>query len=102
MNELGSIDSPQADLMNKIEAPLASQRYFGDQYMSACDQICMAIAIDEKCCLRSSKEKVIFQVIRYKLYSFSQYQIYYFIYNSKNIAILRQLSSFKVLILEGC
>ena len=47
--------------MNKIEEPLASQRYFGDQYMSACDQICMAIAIDESCCLKSSKEKVNFK-----------------------------------------
>ena len=55
---MGSIDTPQGVLMNKIEEPLASQRYFGDQYMSACDQICMAIAIDESCCLKSSKEKV--------------------------------------------
>ena len=58
MNDLGSIDTPQAVLMNKIEAPLASQRYFGDQYMSTCDQICMAIAIDESCCSKSSEEKV--------------------------------------------
>ena len=72
MNDLGSIDTPQAVLMNKIEAPLASQRYFGDQYMSACDQICMAIAIDDKCCLKSSKEKVCLPFIKWhSIFKFS-------------------------------
>jgi hypothetical protein len=58
LNDLGAIDTPQANLMNAIEAPWASARYFGDQYMSTCDQICMAVAIDEKCCFKSSKQKV--------------------------------------------
>ena len=44
--------------MNAIEAPLASERVFGDQYMSHCDQVCMAVAIDDKCCLKSTKRKV--------------------------------------------
>ena len=52
------IDTPQTKLMNAIEAPLASERVFGDQYMSHCDQVCMAVAIDDKCCLKSTKRKV--------------------------------------------
>ena len=44
--------------MNSIEAPLASARRYGDQYMGTCDQICMAIAINENCCLKASLQKV--------------------------------------------
>ena len=58
MNDLGRVDTAQANLMNAIEAPWASARYFGDQYMSTCDQICMAVAVNEKCCIKSSKQKV--------------------------------------------
>ena len=58
MNDLGAIDTPQALFMNKLEAPAASARVYGDQYHSSCDQICMAVAIDETCCLVSKKEMV--------------------------------------------
>ena len=58
MKDLGAIDTPQAQLMNKLEAPAASARVYGDQYHSSCDQICMAVAIDETCCLVSKREMV--------------------------------------------
>ena len=58
MNDLGAIDTPQALFMNKLEAPAASARVYGDKYHSSCDQICMAVAIDETCCLVSKKEMV--------------------------------------------
>ena len=44
--------------MNSIEEPVASKKKPEDQYMGICDQICMAVAIDEKCCLKSTEQKV--------------------------------------------
>ena len=58
MKDLGAIDTPQALFMNKLEAPAASARVYGDNYHSSCDPICMAVAIDETCCLVSKKEMV--------------------------------------------
>ena len=44
--------------MNSIEEPISSKKKADDQYMGICDQICMAVAIDEKCSLKSTKYKV--------------------------------------------
>ena len=77
MNDLGAIDTPQAQLMNKLEAPAASARVYGDQYHSSCDQICMAVAIDETCCLVSKKE-----MVRNKLRAEGEKSILYYSYLS--------------------
>ena len=44
--------------MNSIEEPVSSKKNADDQYMGICDQICMAVAIDEKCSLKSTEQKV--------------------------------------------
>ena len=44
--------------MNSIEEPVASKKKADDQYMGICDQICMAVAIDENCALKSTARKV--------------------------------------------
>ena len=45
--------------MNSIENPVALQKNPDDQYMGIYDAICMAVVIDGKCSLKSSKHKVI-------------------------------------------
>ena len=59
INDLGAVGTPQAQLMNSLQAAWESERQFGDQWMGCCDQICMAVALDENCCLQSTKHKVI-------------------------------------------
>jgi hypothetical protein len=44
--------------MNSIEGPVASKKLADDRYWDICDPICMAVAIDENCSLKSTKHTV--------------------------------------------
>lgn len=53
LEELGKIDSPQAELMNRVEGAWAKKQTFGDRYIS-CDMLAMACALNRACVAKSN------------------------------------------------
>jgi len=52
MNVLGKADDPRAKLLNLLEDKWEKERDFGDQWI-LCDQLIVAVALDQNCVLES-------------------------------------------------
>ena len=48
LNVLGKIPDPRADLLNRLEEKWHQDKEFGDQWV-LCDQLIMAVALDQAC-----------------------------------------------------
>ena len=59
LNVLGKIPDPRAELLNRLEEKWERERDFGDQWI-LCDQLIMAVALDENCVVESQNCHVSF------------------------------------------